>query len=198
MAAETDLDYRGAVGPLLDFLMRKFLSVAQLCWDDLVELGNGEIDEVLLSNWMQSQWELLVEQPLNSHGHECSLLVYGGGADTDTSRVFPRDPVETHAICCRPRSGSVLVDCVERRQLVFPRDGWAVDEFLSVEGLELRAGPPFNAVKLLVASNGRPHAAPPIFLLEQVEFVLTPLPRGIEERWNFRSAPAVSWDHVSP
>ncbi len=197
MAAETRLDHRGAVGPVLDYLVQKFLSVAQLCWGDLVELSDGEVDELMVSNWMQTQWELLVEQPLNTRGHECNLLVYGGGADTDTSRVFPRDPVETHAICCRPRNGNFLADCVEARELEFPEDGWAVDEFLSVQGASFQAGPPFNAVKLLVASNGRPHAAPLIFRLDQIEFVLTPLPRGVEERWNFRSAPAVSWEQVS-
>lgn len=197
MAAETHLDQRGTVGPTLDFLVQKFLSVAQLCWGDLVELGDGEIDDQMVSNWMQSQWELLVEQPLNSRGHDCNLLVYGGGAETETSRVFPRDPVETHAVCCRPRNGNFLADCLEERRLEFPDDGWAIDEFLSIHGTDYRSAPPFNAVKLLEASNGRPHSSPLIFRLEQLEFVLTPLPRGVEERWNFRSAPAVSWDGAS-
>ena len=118
---------------VLNDLVASFLRIVELGWPELKALHEGhESDDGLTHNWLQAQWEIILEQSLKLRGTRCSLLIYGNGAETETSRVFDPDAVETHAVCCRPKSGLMLKDHLGGQPVHFPPGGYALDEFVAL------------------------------------------------------------------
>jgi len=92
----------------------KFLSVS---WGAIHEttsmLEHGDKNG-LVSDWMQANWEILVETPLRELlGFENAFLEpYGEGADcnNNSSRVWLPEVSATHRIICHSRDGNHLKD----------------------------------------------------------------------------------------
>ena len=103
-----------------------------------------------VSNWMQANWELLVETALMENGN--FLFQYGDGSDFGlaVSRVsFPR-AVPSHAVvCCSPQP---VVDYLTNK-LVDLRSGFPLDQLLSFDGKHYDPSPPFDYAHIRGETN---------------------------------------------
>lgn len=81
------------------------------------------------------QWELLVEGLLRWTGQlDGFLTVYGAGWDEgESSRFSKPEAVATHDVCFLPLEGSTLKDCIGGREILFPKRGLLLDEFVSLD-----------------------------------------------------------------
>lgn len=107
--------------------------------------AEGERSE-FLANWMQANWEFLVESHVFWGDKKCTLDPYGDGAETGTpgSRIQGTDTEPTHAVAIRNRGSEPLFDALtgnsisQSDEIVFDRfaasskDGWFIE------------APPFN------------------------------------------------------
>ena len=85
---------------------RKFLLD---CWPDidaLMEDHDWHDDGYFIDEWLQSNWELLVErQLLKKAGHVNSFGIYYG-----RNRYAQKESTITHEIICRPKDNVSLID----------------------------------------------------------------------------------------
>ena len=127
--------------------------------------------EGLVSDWLQSMWEMLVEASLTEGRSMLFLEAYGEGADCNprSSRVYRPEALPTHAIHCVPAIGASFWDVLTKTQVLAPEPGLAMDRFvrLATSGW-YEYGPPFDHVLLYNAGNEV------VVKVDDVRFVLRP------------------------
>lgn len=129
----------------------------------------------LRSDWMQANWELLVEGALGSP--LVRLEVYGDGADCNpkSSRFLSPNLLPTHHIVCVPVSGDRLYDFLSGTQVVVPREPLKLDRLVTMGGDGWRhEAAPFD--KVLV----RLQEVDFVFCLSSVRLELQRLPSSTE------------------
>jgi len=116
-----------------NFLMNSWRSVADTLTDDAT-----------LSDWMQANWEILVESLLCPKENEY-LAVYGDGADCNgvSSRVWKPNVVATHQICVKLKDNAVDQISGERIS-VRQTDQIIFDQFVSWDGKQYGSDMPFD------------------------------------------------------
>ena len=90
------------------------------------ETGSLKID------WLQANWEVLVEGLLGDH--QITLEVYGEGADCNgaNSRVIYPKRLPTHKIICAPLEGNQIRDILNNQDLDVSRNDVVFDSFVSI------------------------------------------------------------------
>jgi hypothetical protein len=137
---------------LLDEALDAFLVLLRTSWHPVKAslVGSAGWDESVVSDWMQANWELIVEAAL-SRESQISLEVYGDGADCNdgTSRVWRPSSLPTHAVACLPRD-TTAKDQLTGQDVPFPAAGLPLSEFVTmVDGSGwFRAMPPFDCALL--------------------------------------------------
>lgn len=86
-----------------------------------------------LGDWLQIQWELLVEGPMRItaqlHGH---LVWYAEGIDETMSMRFSEpEAAMTHEVCFVPREGTTVRERIQEGEVSFPERGLPFGEFVS-------------------------------------------------------------------
>ena len=132
----------------IDEIVRNFQQFLEASWqsvENALSLTGGGED--LPWDWLQANWEILVEAVI--YPDSTSFLeLYGIGAECNgaSSRVWKPDAAATHRICCVPKDGSEVTDLVTGKSIE-PQD---LDFFgfgnPDIERLILH--PPFNVVVL--------------------------------------------------
>lgn len=122
-------------------------------------------DDELKNDWLQVNWELLVESALKSDGkNRVNLHCYGDGAEGKSDRVFLPDATITHEIKCRPIRGFQCYDYISQQYIEFLRAGFTFYRFVTINDsgdyIELL---PFNMVQFIEL----PHSA---FLIKDIKF----------------------------
>ena len=134
----------------VDEIVRNFQRFLEASWQSvesaipLTEEGG----EDLRLDWLQANWEILVEAVIQPDGTSI-LEFYGEGAECNgaSSRVWKPHAEATHRICCVPKDGSEVTDLVTGRSIE-PQDldffGFGNPDRERFQFLH----PPFNVVVL--------------------------------------------------
>lgn len=146
---------------LLDFF-RLFLE------SNLAKL-NSRIDDELIDDWLQSNWEILVESQVCKAGREF-LEVYGEGADCNasSSRVWLPDALPTHRVLVVLEKDSTnlltgsVIPKTDNEVIVF-------DRFVSWDGEHYSYDGPLNS--LLADKSGEELLLP----IEHTKFSVCPV-----------------------
>ena len=124
---------------------RRFLNESMPSIIDLTAQSDGQAS---LGDWMQANWELLVEaNVLNTNSGEY-LDIYGEGADcsASSSRVWQPEALPTHKIICRSKDGRSIYDILTGDQI--SQTELDFDQFVSWNGEKYGEKPPFDFVLL--------------------------------------------------
>ena len=118
----------------------KFRDFISKNWEFISVLDIRHESDALKIDWLQANWEMIVEQQLQIP--PILLEVYGDGADNGkSSRIQSADQPATHRVICRPRAGTSVLDALNKtdvdildNELIFDRfvnfrpDGWYYEE----------------------------------------------------------------------
>ena len=140
-------------------------------WDFIISLDKQDESDALLIDWLQVNWEMLVERHLPL---PIILEVYGDGADNGkSSRIEHPEASATHMILCTPKKGTLVYDCLNKvevgsatNQMIFDRfvsirpDGWYYEE------------PPFD--KVLCFNNSSVNRSEMVLNVDSITFQIVP------------------------
>lgn len=158
--------------------LRAFRRIVEFSWPELMSVTRDEWDkEELLNEWLEVNWELIVEGGLQFDYPDIVLGHYGEGTDNPNSRVFKLEADVTHFVCCRPNKGNTLTELMVGKRVDFPAKGLALAAFVSCEPRQCyRLEPPFNSVLVYEIDDQGVRVLsdyPLVFPLDEVSFVLT-------------------------
>lgn len=127
-------------------IVRQFKLFVETSWPSVMSVfeENSEAEN-LLSDWLQANWELIVEASI-FQGGSGYLEVYGDGADCNdpSSRVWMPEAVTTHRIFCRSGTGKSVKDFVTETHVEI--DDLSFEHFVSWDGSLYSHSPPFEYV----------------------------------------------------
>lgn len=118
-------------------LLQNYSQFLSVNWKQIDALEQLDSTGSFKMDWMQANWELLVEGHLKCR--ETNLEVYGEGADCNpkSSRVLYPERLPTHKITCFPLKGRQIKDLLNKEdcnleigEIIFDRfvtfkdDGW--------------------------------------------------------------------------
>ena len=113
-------------------LLEKFSNLLTYYYDNLSSLSEYDTSGSLNEDWLQANWELLVEGLLGKE--DLVLEVYGDGADCngESSRVLYPNWLPTHKIICMPTDNNQAYDILNKRQLDTSQNEIVFDRFVSI------------------------------------------------------------------
>lgn len=105
-------------------------------------------DEYLISDWLQANWEVIVESSISKKENTIFLEVYGDGAECNdnSSRVWKPEALPTHRIHCNPKTGNRCKDYLSNKLIYV--ENLIFDKFISWNGKIYSENPPFDFVLL--------------------------------------------------
>jgi len=133
----------------------RFLTFLRSSWDTILDCAKYDPFESLSTNWLQANWELLVEGTVPIPGF--ALEVYGDGADlgTSSSRLLYPERLPTHKIICTPVNTAVVYDYLNDVNLNTQEEPLVFERFVTlIEGWYYESNP-FDYV---LAYNGNTEA----------------------------------------
>lgn len=131
-------------------VLEDYISLLWLYWPSIEQLISTDSTVSFKNNWLQANWELIVERQLGDS--DLYLEVYGDGADCngESSRVLFPDKQATHNITLNSKNEDKIYDLLGESyiddnfgKIIFQRfvtikeDGWYYEE------------PPFDMVEAL-------------------------------------------------
>ncbi len=131
-----------------DDVVRNFRDFLTSSWPWLTALSALSFKSGLdLDDWLQANWEILVEAALCATPVEF-LSVYGDGADCNgaSSRVWMPDAPPTHEIHCAARLRDTARNELDD-DLITPKE-WEFSKFVSFNNSQYDQSPPFDHVLL--------------------------------------------------
>jgi len=110
----------------------QFSSLLVCYWSNLIILTTDDTSGFLKGDWLQANWELIVEGLLDDKN--IVLEVYGDGADCngESSRVLYPDRRPTHRLVCKPLENKCVCDVLNEQSLDTTRDDIIFDRFVSI------------------------------------------------------------------
>lgn len=133
-------------------LLKVFSKFLVSSWEDLSKLLENDTTGSLKEDWLQANWELLVE---GLAGEGVILEPYGDGADCNgaSSRVLYPNRIPSHHIICKPLDGHSIYDVLNEQRLDI-QQAIIFDRFVSLgnDGWYYES-PPFD--KILAGYNGK-------------------------------------------
>ena len=158
----------------IDEIVRKFQQFLEASWQSVENMIPAALDrhlpaEDLRLDWLQANWEILVEAIIRPDANSF-LEVYGEGADCNgaSSRVWLPDADPTHRVCCVPKYGNYATDLISGRSIETP--DLTFFGFVNWDGKWHAIHPPFNVVLLENRTDEF------IVRLEDVRFELQAMP----------------------
>lgn len=158
---------------------RRFINES---WNEVQKIAS-EYPQQWLDNWLQANFELIIEEYCNQHSKECVVLdFYGNGAEdfdalippnmrVSPQRVtFPSSPV-THTITCTPKDDRKILELYSHEAIKLTSDELVLGELVSFSEGKLQFKPEFNAIEGKTASFNRPI----YILIADLDFWLTPI-----------------------
>ena len=151
----------------LEAIMYNFKNFIELSWPaiDSIEYKGLEKQD-FIADWIQANWEILVELPLFK-GTSKFLEVYGEGADCDplSSRVWKPQAKPTNAIYIKSKNSTALIDEINGEDI---REEMLFGKFIAWSDNKYYEAPPFNAI--LIENESGEH----VVSLNKVQFFLGP------------------------
>jgi len=155
------MDINGAIRAFGGFLDSSWRAAAVLLPD-----RDYASDESVRNDWLQANWELLVERkvlPVNKY-----LEVYGDGADYNgaSSRMTDPNALPDFRVIVRSKNSKTIVDWLNKEQIIM-----ATANFEKLTGFEngfYVTAPPFNYVLVTDRASDMER----VFALEDIRFEL--------------------------
>ena len=99
-------------------LLNKFSSLLVFYWKDLESLSTSDPSGSLKADWLQANWELIVEGLLLP-GENLALEPYGDGADCNgtSSRVLYPNRLPSHRLVCKSLNDRFVYDVLNDQKL---------------------------------------------------------------------------------
>lgn len=152
-------------------LIERFIDLLCASWDALEAISTEDSTESIKADWLQANWELVVEGLLRQHcGQSIYLEPYGDGADANgaSSRILEPDALPTHSINCVPTHSTTGVDLLNKCSVEFPKNGSPCDRFVTLgEDGWYYEKPPFDMVLVDSETGER------VFAVAELEFLLS-------------------------
>jgi len=113
-------------------LLTQFSNLLVLYWEILLLLAKEDSSGSLKDDWLQANWELIVEGLLDDRN--IVLEVYGDGADCngESSRVLYPDRQATHRLICKSLDSKYVYDALNEQSLDITQDDIIFDRFVSI------------------------------------------------------------------
>lgn len=170
--------YNGKSLTLSEYI-ENFRKVIEMSWHHVASIepyprdNPHDVGEAV-GDWLQMQWEYLVEGMLRWTGQLDGFLeCYGVGADSGfSSRYADVEAGATHRICIRPRHGSSLHELIEGKLITFPEEGLPFHEFVSFPNGWHAPFPPFDHVIVWDVPKELDTGLDLVFRLEDVQLSL--------------------------
>lgn len=148
--------------------IQKFRKFLLDCWadlDSLLENHDWDNDQYLTLEWIQSNWEFLVERQLLKKGSYLSCI---GFSHQEKRIMFPNVKV-THEIVCLSKRDDFFVD--DESKIIIPRDCRLIFKgFLKKMDGSYGLYPPFDYA--FVRAEGRDRKSYYTILLDDINFFL--------------------------
>lgn len=127
-------------------IILNFQKFIVLNWAYISELDTQDESDALRIDWLQANWEILVEQQLRTP--LIMLEVYGDGADNgQSSRIQNETASPTHYISCEPKSKLFLYDHLNKEKIHTDFEKLRFDRFASLRSNDwYYEEPPFDKV----------------------------------------------------
>ncbi len=102
----------------VDEIVRNFQQFLEASWQSVKSILPLTGGEDLRWDWLQANWEILVEAVIHPDGASF-LEIYGEGAECNeaSNRVWKPHAEATHRVCCVPKDGSEVTDLVTGRSI---------------------------------------------------------------------------------
>lgn len=137
-------------------------------WDHILKLNEHDVTGEFLINWMQANWEMIVEASIPPQ-HGVYLEHYGIGADCNgnSCRVWYPEAVSNFQAICVPKSKTKVIEVISGQEL-FEKDEYVFDEFCTIKDNWFEQSPPFDHVKIQTKGTSLPE--PCIISLDTISF----------------------------
>jgi hypothetical protein len=132
----------------VDQIIENFRKFLEDSWPSVEPLmSSSPRGENLISDWLQANWELLVEDLILPDADRF-LEVYGDGADCNgsSSRVWLPDALPTHRVYCVSKSGHHVKDLISDTNIEI--QDLTFNSFVSWDGKQYAIRPPFDCILL--------------------------------------------------
>lgn len=120
----------------------RFLTFVRDSWETVLDCEENDQFEFLAQNFLQANWELLVEGAIPIP--ESALEIYGDGADfgTSSSRVLFTERLPTHKVLCKPIEGLLAHDHLNDKNIDARLGDLVFDRFVTMhEGWHYERNP---------------------------------------------------------
>ena len=128
-------------------LLEEYVNLLVSYWGNLESLSKNDPTGSLRVDWLQANWDLIVEGLLADAG--IVLEPYGDGADCngESSRVLYPDRIPNHKLVCTSLSGHILYDFLNHKELNISKEEIIFDRFVCIgkDGWYYEA-PPFDKI----------------------------------------------------
>ncbi|ABX49202.1 hypothetical protein Sbal195_2032 [Shewanella baltica OS195] len=146
----------------LHSLLIKYQSFINSAWDIVFADIN---DNDLQDDWLEANWELIVESQLQAGDKRVNISRYGSGASGNSDRIFIENAPVTHDVKCFPSGSDSLYDLIDRVEVDVPENGFTFRRFVTVDNDWYYQQAPFNLVQVCELENA-------VFILDQLKFKL--------------------------
>lgn len=113
-------------------LLEEYVSLLVSYWGNLESLSKSDPTGSLKVDWLQANWELIVEGLLP----DASIVLepYGDGADCngESSRVLYPDRIPNHRLVCTSLNGHMLYDFLNHKELGISEEEIIFDRFVCI------------------------------------------------------------------
>jgi len=148
--------------------IQTFHQLIRRSWADVAACASAGTYDGQVSDWLQGNWELIVEASLPAGVH---LEIYGDGADCNprSSRVLFPDWIASHRVVCRPRNQVASLEDVLIHTMIDADRPLPFEEFVTMRERWYAREAPFDCV--LIDDRGVER----VLRLSDVEFELEPV-----------------------
>lgn len=148
----------------IGFLMLRYQKFLTSSWDKVFQDSE---DTDLKDDWLEANWELIVESHFNLGNERVNLSRYGAGAAGKFDRVFIENAQETHEVKCFSNKNNVLFDVVDGVNIAVPTEGFTFRRFVTIKDGWYFQEPPFDMIQINELDDA-------VFSVGQIDFRLSP------------------------
>ncbi|VEF26714.1 Uncharacterised protein [Shewanella baltica] len=148
-------------------LMLRYQKFLIASWDIVFpNFEDTDFQNDLKDDWLEVNWELIVESHFNVGKERINLSRYGAGAAGRFDRVFIEGAQETHEVKCFADKNNTLFNIVDGINIVVPKEGFTFRRFVSIQDGWYVQAVPFNMVQVNELEDA-------VFTIEQIDFRLS-------------------------
>lgn len=152
---------------IIGYLMLRYQKFLTASWDIVFsDCEDTDFNNDLKDDWLEANWELIVESYFNVGRERINLSRYGAGAAGRFDRVFIEGAQDTHEVKCFAYKNNALFNVIDGINIVVPDEGFTFRRFVSIQDGWYVQAVPFNMVQVNELEDA-------VFTVEQIDFRLS-------------------------